>query len=203
MGGHSSESREITMTTMLRFSKVSGVALALALLFALVSSMHTATVAHAAAYQPVTTEAACLNTQEAEFLRLINSYRASKGLPALKASKALNVASFHHSKDMAVRKYFSHTTKSPLLSGQSGSSPWARMADAGYGYSTYKGENIAAGQTTAQAVFNAWKNSSGHNANMLNPNFKVIGIGMAVVSGSPYGTYWTTDFGGVVDVAGC
>lgn len=191
------------MSAMLRFSRVSMVALVLALGFALVSGIQFSSVAYAAAYQPVTTDAACLSPQEQQFLTLINQYRASKGLPALKASKALNVASFYHSKDMAVRKYFSHTTKSPLLAGQSGATPWARMADAGYGYSTYKAENIAAGQTTAQAVFNAWKASSGHNANMLNPNYKVIGIGMAVVSGSPYGTYWTTDFGGFVDAAGC
>lgn len=191
------------MSAMLRFSRVSMVALVLALGFALVSGIQFSSVAYAAAYQPVTTDAACLSPQEQQFLTLINQYRASKGLPALKASKALNVASFYHSKDMAVRKYFSHTTKSPLLAGQSGATPWARMADAGYGYSTYKAENIAAGQTTAQAVFNAWKASSGHNANMLNANYKVIGIGMAVVSGSPYGTYWTTDFGGFVDAAGC
>jgi uncharacterized protein YkwD len=162
-----------------------------------------ASVAYAAAYQPVTTESSCLNTIERSFLNLLNQYRASKGLPALKASKALNVASYWHSNDMGTRRYFSHTTKSPLLSGQTGSTPWARMKDAGYGFSTTKAENIAAGYSTAQAVFNAWKNSSGHNANMLNANLKVIGIGYAKVTGSPYTHYWTTDFGGYVDAAGC
>jgi uncharacterized protein YkwD len=63
------------------------------------------------------------------------------------------------------------------------------------------GENIAAGFSTAQDVFNAWKNSPGHNANMLDPSFKAIGIGLATVSGSSYTYYWTTDFGGVVDAA--
>jgi uncharacterized protein YkwD len=149
----------------------------------------------------VTTEGQCLDTQEKAFLTLVNNYRASKGLAALKASKALNVAAHFHSKDMGTRKYFSHTTKTPLPAGLTGSSPWDRMRDAGYGYNTSKGENIAAGYATAQKVFNAWKASSGHNANMLNAKFKVIGIGLATVSGSPYTNYWTTDFGGVVDAA--
>jgi uncharacterized protein YkwD len=183
------------------------VALTLAVLVAALSMgtgmRHGASVAYAAAYQPVNTESACLNTIEKEFLTLINQHRASKGLPALKASKALNVASYHHSKDMGTRRYFSHTTKSPLLSGQTGSSPWARMKDAGYGYNTTKAENIAAGHATAQAVFNAWKNSAGHNANMLNASLQVIGIGYARVTGSPYTHYWTTDFGGYADAAGC
>ena len=96
---------------------------------------------------------------------------------------------------MAAYGYMAHADPAP---------PVARSAAErlqACGYAAGWGENIAAGQTTATAVFNAWKASSGHNANMLNPNFKVIGIGMAQVAGSPYGTYWTTGFGGVVDAA--
>ena len=52
---------------------------------------------------------------------------------------------------------------------------------------------------TAAAVFQGWKNSPGHNANMLSANFKVLGVSLVYVSGSPYGSYWTTDFGGYVD----
>ena len=59
----------------------------------------------------------------------------------------------------------------------------------------------ARAQSTAQAVFNAWKASSGHNTNMLNGKYTVIGIGLATVSGSPYTNYWTTDFGGYTDAA--
>ena len=145
--------------------------------------------------------ASCLDATEAQFLKLINNYRASKGLPALKASKSLNVASYKHSYDMGKRGYFAHNTPSPLPAGQSGPLPWDRMKDAGYGYSTSKAENIAAGQSTAEKVFNSWKNSAGHNANMLSTKFKVIGIGFAPVSGSKYGYYWTTKFGGYADGA--
>lgn len=150
-------------------------------------------------------EASCLSTAEKQFLTLINQYRATKKLAPVQASKTLNIASYKHSLDMGKRKYFAHNTKTPLPAGQSGALPWDRMKDAGYGYNTYKGENIAAGYSSAQAVFNGWKASSGHNKNMLNPNFKVIGIGFVNVTGSPYKYYWTTDFGGKVDAAptGC
>jgi hypothetical protein len=62
-----------------------------------------------------------------------------------------------------------------------------------FGYPAGVGENSAGGFTTAQAVFDAWKGSPGHNANMLG-NYVVIGVGRACVSGSRYGCYWVTDF---------
>jgi uncharacterized protein YkwD len=188
----------MTQTTTRGRLAASMVALVLALVLVMSFSV---TASAQTSYPNTTSEATCLNAQEKQFLTLINNYRASKGLKALKASKSLNIAAFTHSKDMGVRKYFSHTTKSPLPAGQSGSSFTNRMSDAGYKYSTYKGENIAAGHSTAQAVFNAWKASSGHNANMLNAKYTVIGIGLATVSGSPYTNYWTTDFGGYTDAA--
>ena len=74
-----------------------------------------------------------------------------------------------------------------------------RIRDCGYGYNAWLGENIAAGYQTAQAVFDGWKNSPGHNANMLGENYVAIGIGRAVVPGSPYGIYWSTEFASVLD----
>ena len=88
---------------------------------------------------------------------------------------------------MSVNNYFSHTS-------QNGDSPWDRMAAAGYDYNTFKGENIAKGYSTAQSVFDGWRNSEGHNENMLSSNFNAIGIGYV-----SNGHYWTTDFGGIVD----
>ena len=80
-----------------------------------------------------------------------------------------------------------------------GRAPWDRMAACGYDFNTWMGENIAAGYATAAKVFAAWKNSPDHNENMVNPNFKVIGVSLVYVSGSTYRYYWTTDFGGYVD----
>ncbi len=76
------------------------------------------------------------------------------------------------SQDMGANNYFSHTDSQ-------GRDPFARMAAFGYNYNTWKGENLAAGTESAQAAFDMWRNSSGHNANMLNGNFTVIGIGRA------------------------
>ncbi len=162
------------------------------------------TASAAAAYIQTTTYSTCLNAEEKALLKLINDYRASKGISALTATKSLNMASYTHSLDLGKRAYFAHDTKSPLPAGQTGAKFSNRMTDAGYTYSTYRAENIAAGQSTAVKVFNSWKASSGHNANMLNKNYKAIGIGGLSVSGSPYGYYWTTNFGGVVDAgSGC
>lgn len=136
--------------------------------------------------------AVALDSEEAAFCTLINNYRATKGLPALMVSESLTNASEWHSTDMANKNYFSHTDSL-------GRDPFARMTALGYGYSTYRGENIAAGNATAAATFDQWKNSSGHNANMLNANYKVIGIGKAYNGAATYRNYWTTDFGGVVD----
>ncbi len=148
--------------------------------------------AHAAGDCTLTTEAS-LDAEEKAFLVLINNYRVQNGLSTLKASYYLSRASAWKSKHMATLAYFAHDD-TPI------SRTWStRIKDCGYGYSTYLGENIAAGYTTAQAVFDGWKASSGHNANMLGTNYTAIGIGRHYVSGSPYGWYWTTDFGGFDD----
>jgi hypothetical protein len=141
--------------------------------------------------------AVCLDSFEREFLLLLNDYRQMNDLPLLENSAALNVASYDHSLDMGQQNYFSHES----LDGRS---PWDRMDYVGYDYNTLRAENIAAGQVDAQRVFDAWRNSPGHNANMLNPDLSVIGIGRVEVQGSRHGVYWTTKFGGYVDAPpGC
>lgn len=129
-----------------------------------------------------------IETMEAQVLTLINTHREQNGLPALANNSRLNVSSHNHSLDMARRGYFSHTS----LDGRS---PFDRMRAAGYNCGTM-GENIAAGQRSAQQVFDAWKKSAGHNKNMLNRSYKSVGIGLVHMPGSKYGYYWTTNFGG-------
>ena len=132
------------------------------------------------------------DNEELQFLTLINNYRTSNGLPALTLSYSLSSASAGHSCDMANQNYFSHNS----LDGRT---PWDRIRAAGYTYNTWLGENIAAGQTDAVTVFNAWRNSPSHNANMLSSNYLAIGIDRCYNGGSQYGWYWTTDFGGVAE----
>jgi uncharacterized protein YkwD len=150
---------------------------------------------------------ACLNAQESAFLTLINNYRAQNGVGPLTVSAKLNRTSYFYSYDMATRDYFpqDHTTLSPIPSWLGGPQFFDRIHLQGYNY-TSAAENISAGtnRDTAQEAFDAWKNSPGHNANMLNPAFTQIGIGMAYGANSTYGYYWTTDFAtGENDPAGC
>ncbi len=136
--------------------------------------------------------------QEVAFVNLLNNYRVANGLSPLLVSDMCSEAGDRHNSDMAKYKFFDHySLKSDWFAPNA--SPWDRMAASGYTYTTSKGENLAAGQSTAAQVFAAWKASSGHNANMLTSAFKVVGVSFYQLAGSPYTYYWTTDFGGYVD----
>ncbi|MCP4398531.1 MAG: hypothetical protein GY801_14700 [bacterium] len=128
-----------------------------------------------------------LHPEEEELLLLINAIRQDNGLSPLNYVKELGIAARRHSDDMAQNNFMSHT-------GSDGSSPWDRLADAGYQYYT-AGENVAAGYSSPNSVATGWMNSSGHRANILNPNFCEIGAGYAYGANSSYGHYWTLDVG--------
>lgn len=118
---------------------------------------------------------------EAEVVRLVNVERAKVGLPALKNDWELARVAEHKSQDMATKKYFDHT--SPTYG-----SPFTMLKNYGISYRS-AGENIAQGQRTAVEVVNAWMNSSGHRANILNKNYTHIGVGYV-----SNGNYWTQMF---------
>jgi uncharacterized protein YkwD len=139
------------------------------------------------------------SADEIAFVQLLNDYRASNGLQPLLVSDMISEACDRHNSDMGKYSFFDHYTTGGSDWFAIGASPWDRMAASGYNFNTYKGENIAAGYGTAAAVFAGWKNSPGHNANMLGANYTVVGVSVVYVAGSPYGYYWTTDFGGYVD----
>ena len=165
--------------------------LAAALLaLALVAGIGNRATPHASAAGDCTIDAS-MDSEESAFLVLINNYRAQNSLGPLTASYMLTRASAWKSKDLATNNYFAHDDLARTWS--------QRIRDCSYGFNTYLGENIAAGYTTAQAVFDGWKSSPGHNANMLGANYTTIGIGRYFVQGSTYGWYWTTDFGGFSD----
>ena len=80
-------------------------------------------------------------------------------------------------------KQFSHTRPD----GQS----WRTGVKGGY-----SGENIAAGNATAdKTVLEQWRNSKGHYENMIRPQYTRIGIGLVHIPGSEYGYYWVQIFG--------
>jgi uncharacterized protein YkwD/uncharacterized protein YraI len=142
----------------------------------------------------VETADACLDSEEVNFLALINDYRASSGLRPLSVSASLSSAAAYHSIDMAENGYLDHALADGTTVAQN-------MANFGYNGGT-NGENIAAGTQTAAEAMQIWQGSAAHNANMLSSNFGAIGIGRAYDAASPYGWYWTTDFGDESDGPG-
>ena len=118
---------------------------------------------------------------ENEVIRLVNEIRTQNGLKALTANWELSRVARYKSQDMADNRYFSHT--SPTYG-----SPFQMIRAFGLSYRT-AGENIAYGQRTPQAVVNAWMNSSGHRANILDASYSQIGVGYV-----PGGHYWTQMF---------
>ncbi|MFJ8602753.1 CAP domain-containing protein [Streptomyces shenzhenensis] len=120
---------------------------------------------------------------EAAVLRLVNEERAKEGCSALTANGALTRLAEAFSEDMAARDFFDHTDPD-------GATPWDRATEAGI--TGLGGENIARGQADAAAVMAAWMDSPGHRANILNCDFKTLGVGVHFASGGPW---WTQDFG--------
>ncbi|MGC2999618.1 CAP domain-containing protein [Streptomyces sp. G35A] len=119
----------------------------------------------------------------AEVLRLVNEERAKVGCSPVAANSALTDLATAFSDDMARRGFFDHTDPD-------GDTPWDRARKAGI--TDLGGENIARGQADAEAVMQAWMDSPGHKANILNCDFKTLGVGVHLGPGGPW---WTQNFG--------
>lgn len=130
-----------------------------------------------------TTAPAAATSAQAAVLALVNQERSKVGCSPVTASSSLASLAQSFSDDMAARGFFDHTDPD-------GQSPWDRAAKAGV--SGLGGENIARGQADAEAVMEAWMNSEGHRANILNCDYKTLGVGVHFGSGGPW---WTQDFG--------
>ncbi|GAA0494193.1 CAP domain-containing protein [Streptomyces stramineus] len=118
-----------------------------------------------------------------QVLTLVNQERAKAGLRPLKASTRLSTLAQRFSEDMARRGFFAHTDPE-------GRTPWDRAAKRGIG--NLGGENIARGHPDARAVMDAWMRSAGHRANILNREYRTLGLGLSSGRGGPW---WTQDFG--------
>ncbi|MET9109970.1 CAP domain-containing protein [Streptomyces zhihengii] len=121
---------------------------------------------------------------EAQVLALVNKERAAAGCGPVTANAKLTKAADDYSDVMAASGVMSHT-------GPDGSTMTSRVEAAGYAWSTL-GENIARGQADAEAVMDAWMNSPGHRANILNCSFDELGVGVHMGDGGPW---WTQNFG--------
>jgi len=131
-----------------------------------------------------------------EILRLTNNARTQGrtcgdqkfgAAPALYWMPELGATALAHSRDMANRNYFRHRAKD---GGEVGD----RATDQGYRWRRV-GENIAAGQGSAEQAVSAWLSSPPHCANMMKPEFKEMGAAYAVNPNSDSTIYWAQVFG--------
>ncbi|MFI8302741.1 sigma-70 family RNA polymerase sigma factor [Streptomyces sp. NPDC085927] len=130
---------------------------------------------------PTAPAAAPGGTQAAQVLALTNTERAAAGCSPVSLDNRLNKAAQLHSEDMSANNYFSHT-------GQNGSSFVDRVT--AQGHPSPGAENIARGQGSAESVMEAWMNSEGHRANILNCSLETMGIGVVTSDWT-----WTQVFG--------
>src|SRR5690625_1038719 len=128
-----------------------------------------------------TNESSSISEFEQQVVDLTNAERQKQGLAPLQIDKTLSKVARVKSQDMAGNSYFSH--QSPTYG-----SPFDMMQQFGVSYRA-AGENIAKGQQSPEQVVNAWMNSEGHRANILNANFTHIGVGHV-----SNGNYWTQQF---------
>ncbi|HHH28618.1 MAG TPA: hypothetical protein ENK57_09770 [Polyangiaceae bacterium] len=128
---------------------------------------------------PTPPTSGCATAEELEVMNLASGERSTP----LTCDPQMTIAARKHSQDMCDRGYFSH-------SSQDGRSPFDRMRAEGVTFGT-AGENIAQGQRSAASVHSSWMGSSGHRANILNPSFNRIGVGLVECGGR---FYWTQNF---------
>lgn len=129
-------------------------------------------------------------------LELVNEARASPrrcgwkrfdAAPPLVLSEVLQRAALDHARDMASHGILSHA-------GSDGSTHAERATRAGYQWRVI-GENIAAGQPTAEQVVAGWLKSAGHCANLMDPDFSGMGVAFAAAPQGGKGIYWAQMFG--------
>ncbi|WBP90661.1 CAP domain-containing protein [Kitasatospora cathayae] len=114
---------------------------------------------------------------------LVNVERAKAGCGPVSAEPRLASAAQSHSDDMADRNYFDHASPEGYHADH-------RIEATGYRWNSW-GENIARGQKDPAAVMDAWMNSPGHRANILNCDFKQLGVGVRTGANGPW---WTQVF---------
>jgi uncharacterized protein YkwD len=113
-------------------------------------------------------------TEGKRIISLTNSLRSSVSLNNVSENQKLNQAAYKKVQDMFINQYFAHHSPDGLTLEY-----WARQS----GYTNYAviGENLAVGFDNADAVMGAWQRSPTHYSNLVDPNYKDIGV--SIVSG--------------------
>ncbi|MHB0987135.1 MAG: CAP domain-containing protein [Bellilinea sp.] len=146
------------------------------------------------------TNTAPLNLEfEQRVVELVNIERSKAGLPPLKRNDQLDFAVRDHTRDLVEDNYFAHDTMDRVngtLTFVCNTFTRIKMYYSGY---SAAGENLAAGYSTPEAVVQGWMGSDGHRKNILNKEYKEIGVGY-YQGAAQYTYYWGQDFGAKSDV---
>ncbi|MDD5032091.1 MAG: CAP domain-containing protein [Patescibacteria group bacterium] len=119
--------------------------------------------------------------QGKKIIDLTNKIRQSSGVPLLTENNLLTRAAYNKAEDMLLYQYFAHVGPDKKTI-----SDW--LASVNYKYAV-AGENLAMGFSGAEEVVNGWVKSQTHYANIIDPDFSEIGVG---VSSGLYNNYDTT-----------
>ena len=125
-----------------------------------------------------------------EFIDIMNAERSLLSLDPVVYNPCLTLAAKRHALDMAENQDISHQ-------GSDGTWPDERIDDAFYndgGETFIVGENAAYGGSSAQDVFNIWKNSPPHYNAMVNKRFREVGFYFQINHDDGY-IYWCLTFG--------
>ncbi|MEO1791168.1 MAG: CAP domain-containing protein [Cyanobacteria bacterium J06629_19] len=144
----------------------------------------------ASAVEAIVSNDSCtpLNSYFSELRNLTNQARAKVNAAPLRFSLQLGKSAQGYAEDLATQNFFSHD-------GKDGSTFQSRIKATGYTKSGI-GENLAAGEYTAQQTFTQWEESTTHYDNLLNPAFTEVGFGMFDTTGeSTFGRYWVQHLG--------
>ncbi len=125
--------------------------------------------------------------------KILNDARVGKGLQPLTLNASLAKAAAGYACLMGDKSWFVNYATSPH-DGPDGSSPESRIAAAGY-TGRFRGETLAAGQTSAADVITTWDNSAPHHAIIFDQSAVDVGIGYCYKPGDVYGHYWVLETG--------
>lgn len=108
------------------------------------------------------------NIDQQKVIELTNTERVKNGLSPVKENEALNKAATLKAQNMFAENYWAHFAPS-------GKTPWDFILGSGYKF-TFAGENLAKNFYNSDDVVQAWMNSKTHRDNLLNSNYRDIGI---------------------------
>ena len=120
--------------------------------------------------RPTLSSTELLSDRQSSILDLVNNAREKEGLNPLTLNSKLNQAAQNHAEKMIATGIFEHEIEGKKVQD--------RLEDVDYAW-VRAGENLAAGQETAEDVMTSWLESEGHRANILKADFVELGVGAA------------------------